>query len=288
MLERAIQLDPTLDEARFTLWTMKLAIGERAAADAQLRHLLDGGRFPEPLLDFAYNLLAGLEPNAILLTNGDNDTYPVIALQVVRKIRPDVSVLNVSMLNLDSYRRDWRNQGVPIPILEPEPPIGGGPKALSGLISNLAKSGWPRPLYAACTLDQPQNSLPNPLSLEGVVYRMLPSGDAQSQIDTSKVARNLTSVYRLESATSPSLDWNDWSAVSQLMMNYCAPNLQLAHARVRAGNVQGASEAMEAALQFAAFHNPKMGRELLLGWKGFDPTSAALARWEEKLGTPSR
>ncbi len=51
-----------------------------------------------------YNVLAGLEKNAILFTGGDNDTYPAWILQDVKNYRPDVLVLNVSLLCIDSYR----------------------------------------------------------------------------------------------------------------------------------------------------------------------------------------
>ncbi len=59
--------------------------------------------------DLARNYLESCAPNAIIFTFGDNDTYPLWYAQEVENVRPDIRIINNSLLGIDWYINQLRN-----------------------------------------------------------------------------------------------------------------------------------------------------------------------------------
>lgn len=71
--------------------------------EAAARPFVEPGLYDAFTLDLAHNFLASCPQNAILFSNGDNDTYPLLYLQQQQGFRTDVTVLNMSMLAWSPY-----------------------------------------------------------------------------------------------------------------------------------------------------------------------------------------
>jgi hypothetical protein len=72
--------------------------------------------------DYARNMLVGLPENSIIITNGDNDTFPLWCLQYVDGFRKNINVLNIALLNTDWFVKQIliRNPNFPIKLSQQE------------------------------------------------------------------------------------------------------------------------------------------------------------------------
>ncbi|MBN2091228.1 hypothetical protein JW964_16570 [candidate division KSB1 bacterium] len=103
MLEKAYQLQPDNPETYADLLGYYEYSGDDKKAKEFSDKLYRSQILAPGLMNYNYNVLMSVEPNGILITNGDNDTYPCWILQRTKGVRTDVLVLNVSISTEKSY-----------------------------------------------------------------------------------------------------------------------------------------------------------------------------------------
>lgn len=118
------------------------------------------------LMNYNYNVLAGLPKLAILLTAGDNDTYPAWTLQA-KGFRRDVLVLNLSLLRIEKYRNKvFEELGIKVRLKD-------AMLTDSLLVSAIKGAAGNRTVYIALTCGQDVvDKFAAELHLCGLAYRL--------------------------------------------------------------------------------------------------------------------
>ncbi|MFT4762764.1 MAG: hypothetical protein ACI9LN_004752 [Saprospiraceae bacterium] len=71
-----------------------------------MQRIFDTKDYSPGALKWNYNMLMSVEQDGILLTWVDNDTYPSWILQLVQNVRPDITIINTSlMMGFEDYRK---------------------------------------------------------------------------------------------------------------------------------------------------------------------------------------
>ena len=209
--------------------------------------------------DYAYNMLTPLAKDAIVFTNGDNDTFPLWYIQEVEGLRKDVRVVNLSLLNTPWYIKQLRD-------LEPKVPLTYTDAELAALtpyrdeatgnivwvkdlaVKNIVDSNqWRRPLYLAVTVPD-QMGLEKRLSLEGLVFRVNTQETGRA-VDVERTMDNLYQVFKYDGLLDKDRAYDtkvykDENAY-RLVQNYTAAHVQVAYQLHMAKRPQDAIRLLE-------------------------------------------
>jgi len=103
LVEKAHQLKPDRPDPYYPFITHYEVTGQKEKMKEFCEKLYQSKDIAPSLVNYNYNVLMSTEKNAILFTNGDNDTYPAWILQTVHGIRADVTVLNISLAQIGLF-----------------------------------------------------------------------------------------------------------------------------------------------------------------------------------------
>lgn len=93
--EAAYKIDPNRTEIYPDLMNTYMISGNTEKMEELSKRWLKSGDISPNLLALTYNLLQSTEENSILISCGDNDTYPALVLQYGAGIRKDVTLINM-------------------------------------------------------------------------------------------------------------------------------------------------------------------------------------------------
>ncbi|MGN0002081.1 MAG: DUF2723 domain-containing protein [Sphingobacterium composti] len=159
--------------------------------------------------DMAFNYLESCEPNAILFTYADNDTFPLWYLQEVEGIRTDVRIVNLSYLQSDWYVKQAMqdiNSAKAAPIhIDPEKIKKGVRDVIH--YYDMQVDGYVDldTLMEVMLSDNPNNQLP---MSNGKYVNVLPTKNIQMVIDKDSVLSNKVVPKSWENNIADVMKWS--------------------------------------------------------------------------------
>jgi hypothetical protein len=103
-LEKAYQISPNSTELYDDMIAYYELTGNEIKKKEFCTKWYNSNDIPDQVIKYNYNVLMSLEQNAVIITNGDYDTYPLWILQNVKNVRNDICVINKNLIAKDSYR----------------------------------------------------------------------------------------------------------------------------------------------------------------------------------------
>jgi hypothetical protein len=233
-LQKAIAIDPERKEHIDYM----INIGEMER-DLKQRHeyslkKMASGQMSAGMLYYNYNVLAGLERNAILLTAGDNDTYPAWALQA-KGFRKDVKVVNLYLLQIKEYREKlFAELGIKNGTVEESAESDFYKNKLLPLLNGNSNN---YPLCIALTCAGSNSFMDNfaqNLYLTGLSY----SYKSSSFDNIASLKKNVEQLYALDYLDKAFYDEISAARVKEINRNYIVPMLKLYEHYTESGDLQ--------------------------------------------------
>jgi hypothetical protein len=233
-LEKAIAIAPNRkDHIDYMINIGELQRNSKQRNEYSLKRI-NVGEMSTGMMYYNYNTLIGLEKNAILITAGDNDTYPAWALQA-QGIRTDVTVLNAYLLHIKEYREKvFTELGIKQIDISKEDEFEFFNKKL---VKHLAQNKNNYPVYLALTSAGCNNLLDeieDKLYLIGLAYVY----QTNSIDNIAILKKNVEQLYALDYLDKAFYTEISIDRTKQINQNYIVPMLKLYEHYKMAGDIQ--------------------------------------------------
>ncbi|WDF54850.1 DUF2723 domain-containing protein [Mucilaginibacter sp. KACC 22063] len=158
--------------------------------------------------DMAINYLESCAPNAILFTYGDNDTYPLWYAQEVENVRPDIRIVNLSLLGTDWYIRQMKqkmNDSAPLPITMPNEKFEQGVRdVLYFNDKNIATPVELKEVFDFMMSDNPETKVEYQ---SGDVENYLPTKNFKMTVNADQLVKDGIVKASDKDRVTPEMDW---------------------------------------------------------------------------------
>lgn len=192
-LEKAHALSPQSAEPIMSLIFYYELKGDYAQRNKNIQACYNLGEYSPGLLNYSYNMLSGLEKDAIIFTQGDKDTEAALLLQHGKGYRADVQLLNTDLLLISDYReRVFKELEIEPLRFDPLVNDENYSKFQQIIVEHVTKNKKSRPVYIAVNVRDPYtDKISKNLYLTGLAY--LYSANALDNIPILK--KNVEQLY---------------------------------------------------------------------------------------------
>ena len=212
LIEKAYAMHPERPDTYYPFIDYYEVRGDQTKAREFYRNLYNSKDIAPWLLSYNYNVLMSLEKNAILFTNGDNDSYPAWMLQNALGIREDVIVINIPLSGTKTFLKNKLMQhGLSVDhetLFQKALTVGANEQkqfSISKFAQELTKTLYEtypeRSIYFALTVNENFfNPFKDDLYIVGLAYQY-----STKRVDNfAKLKKNLEDNFRLDYIT---YDW---------------------------------------------------------------------------------